>query len=82
MRTTVIIEKRGAGYISTVSGRFGGGHTNARAGITTEEAAARAAKLMLEFGKPNPDGATLMAPSDVMKLVPEHLQSMDASPDK
>jgi hypothetical protein len=26
MKTTVIIEQRGQGYISTVQGRFGGGH--------------------------------------------------------
>lgn len=75
MRTTVIIEKRGQGYISTVSGQFGGGHTNARAGLTPEDAAATAAKLMLQHGQPNKEGATLMAPNDVMDLVPEHLRS-------
>ena len=79
MRTTVIIEKRGQGHTSTVSGQFGGGHTNARAGITAEEAAATAAKLMIQYGQPNPEGASLMAPDDVMDLVPDHLRSISAS---
>lgn len=75
MRTTVIIEKRGEGYISTVSGKFGGGHSNAKAGLTKEDAAIRAAKLMLEYGSSNDEGATLMAPNDVMDLVPPHLRA-------
>lgn len=78
MRTTVIIEKRGEGYISTVSGRFGGGHSGARAGLTAEDAARRAAKLMLEYAQGNPDGGDLMAPSEVLERVPEHLRSIAA----
>jgi hypothetical protein len=74
--TTVIITKRGAGYISTVSGRFGGGHKGARAGLTPYEAAARAATLMLEYAQTNPEGGTLMAPPEVLDLVPEHLRSV------
>ena len=34
MRNSIIITKRGEGYISTVSGRFGDGHQGARAGLT------------------------------------------------
>lgn len=44
MRSTVIIIKRGEGYISSVSGRFGGGHQGARCGLTPYEAAAAAAQ--------------------------------------
>ena len=33
MRSTIIISKRGEGYISTVSGKFGGGHQGARADL-------------------------------------------------
>lgn len=76
MRTTVIIEKRGEGYISTVSGQFGGGHTNARAGLTAFDAAAKASRYMLEYGNQNPEGATLMAPDEVINLVPDHLRSI------
>jgi hypothetical protein len=74
--STVIITKRGEGYISTVSGRYGGGHKGARAGLTPYDAAATAARLMLEYSQSNPEGGTLMAPPEVMELVPEHLRSI------
>ena len=76
MRSTVIITKRGAGYISTVSGRFGGGHQGARCGLTPQEAASHAALMMLSHGATNPEGGSLMAPDEVMALVPEHLREI------
>ena len=76
MRTTVIITQRGAGYISTVSGRFGGGHQGARAGLTAYDAAATAARYMIEYAQSNPEGGELMAPPEVLELVPEHLRSI------
>lgn len=78
MRTTVIITKRGEGYTSTVSGQHGGGHQGARCGITTYDAAAAAARWMLEYAQGNPDGGDLMAPPEVLELVPEHLRSIAA----
>jgi hypothetical protein len=78
MRTTVILTKRGEGYISQVSGQFGGGHSGSRAGLTPYDAAARAAKLMLEYAQSNPEGGDLMAPPEVLELVPEHLRSIPA----
>jgi hypothetical protein len=78
MRSTVIITKRGPGYISDVSGQFGGGHRGARCGLNPYDAASRAAQLMIEYGQGNPEGADLMAPSEVMELVPEHLRSISA----
>jgi hypothetical protein len=78
MRTSVIITKRGAGYISTVSGRFGGGHQGARAGLSPYDAAAKAAQLMIEYAQSNPDGGDMMAPPEVLELVPEHLRSIIA----
>ena len=77
MRTTVIITARGEGYISTVSGQFGGGHQGARAGLTAYDAAATAARYMIEYGQPNPDGGSLMAPNEVLELVPEHLRNIE-----
>lgn len=74
MRTTVIISKRGDGYISTVAGKSGGGHTGARCGLTPYDAAAKAAQYMIEYGQSNPDGGDLMAPPEVLELVPEHLR--------
>jgi len=76
MKTTVIIVKRGKGYISTARGQFGGGHQGARCGLTPFDAAARAAELMLQYAASNPDGGTLMAPDEVMSLVPEHLHEI------
>lgn len=80
MRTTVIIQKRGQGYISTVSGQHGGGHSGARAGLTTYDAAVRAAQLMIEYAQTNPEGGDLMAPPEVLEHVPAHLKSVDGAP--
>lgn len=78
MRTTVIITKRGEGYISQVSVQHGGGHNGARCGLTHYEAAASAARYMIEYAQGNPDGGDLMAPPEVLDLVPEHLRRIDA----
>ena len=77
MRSTVIITRRGAGYISTVAGRFGGGHQGARCGLTPHEAAAHAAGMMLRYSATNPEGGSLMAPPEVVDLVPAHLREID-----
>lgn len=82
MRSSVIITKRGEGYVSTVSGKFGGGHQGARCGLTPHDAAARAAQLMIQYAQSNPEGGDLMAPPEVLELVPEHLRSISASHEK
>lgn len=79
MRSTVIISKRGEGYIATVSGRFGGGFNGARCGLTPFDAATKAAEWMIQYSQSNPDGGDLMAPPEVIELVPEHLRSIAAS---
>jgi hypothetical protein len=81
MKTTVIIEKRGNGYISTVVGQFGGGHKGARCGLTEYDAAAKAATMMVEYAVSNPEGGVLMAPPEVMDLVPEHLRDVEGRKD-
>jgi len=78
MRSTVIIRKRGDNYISDVSGKFGGGHQGARAGLTAEDAAIEASRLMVQYAQSNPEGGDLVAPSEVLALVPKHLQSVEA----
>ena len=78
MRSSIIITKLGDGYISTVSGRFGGGHRGARAGLIPSDAAATAARYMKIYAQSNPDGGDLMAPTEVLDLVPEHLRSIAA----
>ena len=79
MRSTVIISKRGSGYIASVIGKFGGGHSGFRCGLTPYDAAARAAQLMNEYSVSNPEGGDLMAPPEVLELVPEHLRVINNS---
>jgi hypothetical protein len=76
MRSTICIRQRGKGYISTVAGRFGGGHQGARCGLTPQEAATRAAELMIVYAQSNPEGGDLMAPPEVLERVPEHLRAI------
>ncbi len=79
MRSIVIITQRGTGYISTITGKFGGGHKGAGCGLTPCEAAAKAAQYMIEYGRSNAEGGDLMAPEEVLQLVPEHLRSIPGS---
>ena len=79
MRATVIITKRGAGYIATASGKFGGGYQGARCGLTADEASRFAAREMIRYAQSNAEGGDLMAPPDVLELVPEHLRSVPAN---
>jgi hypothetical protein len=78
MRSTVIISKRGEGDIVTVSGKFGGGFQGASCGLTPFEAATKAAEWMISYAQSNKYGGDLMAPKEVLYLVPEHLRMIDA----
>ena len=78
MRSTIIISKRGAGYIATASGKFGGVYQGARCGLTAQDAALFAGREMIRYAQSNPDGGDLMAPPEVLELVPEHLRSIAA----
>ena len=82
MRSTVIISKRGEGYIATVSGKHGGGFQCARCGLTPFDAAAKAAEWMISYAQPNDEGGDLMAPQEVIDLVPEHLRSIGSKYEK
>jgi hypothetical protein len=80
MRTTVIITQRGEGYTADVGAQDGArARQGARAGLTAFDAAASAARLMLEYAQPNPEGGDLMAPAEVLELVPPHLRSIAAT---
>jgi len=80
MRSTIVISKRGNSYFADVSGKFGGGYSGANAGSNVEEAAEFASKEMIRYGRSNKEGADLVAPKEVLSLVPECLQSIpDAS---
>ncbi len=76
MRTTVIIAKSGEGYTISVSGRFRGGGNSDH--LTPYDAATSAAKYMLHHAAPNPEGGVMMAPPEVLELVPVHLRAIPA----
>lgn len=76
MKSTVIIYKRGQGYVMDCHGQHGGGHQGSRAGLTPQEAAVSAARAMMRYALNNPEGGSLMAPAEVLELVPEHLHDI------
>ena len=77
MRTTIIVKIRGAGYMVTVYAQPGDSTPQgARIGLTPQDAATRAAELMLQYAVHNPDGGDLMAPPEVLELIPSHLHSI------
>jgi hypothetical protein len=79
MKSTIIITKRGDGYIATIGARTGVVLQGARCGITPNDAATWAATMMLRYASPdsNPEGGEIMAPAEVLELVPEHLRKID-----
>ena len=79
MRTIVIIEKHGHGYIGTITDNSGSERIGVRCGLEPYDAAAKAAKFMIKYAASNPDGGDLMAPPEVLELVPEHLRVINNS---
>ena len=78
MKTTIIVKKRGEGYIATVHTHpVVATITGARIGVTPYDAATRASELMLRYAAPNVEGGVLMAPPEVLDLVPQHLRRID-----
>lgn len=73
MRGSVIIERRHRGhYCITVADKIGGGYTRYFTG-DAHQVAAEAAVEIIRYAQSNPDGADLIAPSDVCAIVPTHL---------
>jgi hypothetical protein len=80
MQTTVTIGKicnQGEKLFATVQGRFGGGYQGAFAGADAESAGIFATRQMIRYGTCNPDGAVLVAPADVLAVVPERLRKIE-----
>ena len=78
MKTTIIITKRGDGYIGTVGARNSIVLQGVRCGLTPHDAATWAATMMLRYASPdsNVEGGELMAPTEVFDLVPDHLRKI------
>ena len=84
MRTSIIITKRividhiGANYYTvTIRGKYGSEFCGVLPAIP-HEAAARAAEWMLSYAMSNAEGGDLVAPDEVLCLVPEQLRSIPA----
>lgn len=73
-RSTVTVTQRAGWYIATVGGQ------SERIGRTAAEAAAIATQLMIQHAVENPNGGVLIAPADVLALVPAHLRNVPAVP--
>ena len=76
MKTTVIIYQRGAGYVMDYNDAHGALKQGVRVGLTPEDAALSAARAMMRLALDNPDGGSLMAPPEVLELVPKHLREI------
>ncbi len=77
-RSTVTITQRGGWYVAEVTGPHAS--RGLRVGGTAAEAAAIATRLMLQHAVENPSGGVLIAPTDVLDLVPAHLRDVPAVP--
>ena len=78
MRTLITIRKRGAGYVIDAALPFGGSYAGRQCGLSPYEAATTAARAMSAYADLNKDGCDLMAPPEVIKLVPEAWRNVPA----
>lgn len=76
IKSTVIIYKRGEGYVMDTHNGITTGAQGARAGLTAHDAAISAARAILKYTADNPLGGSLVAPPEVMALVPAHLHDI------
>ena len=71
--TTITVTQRAGWYVASV----GGPQSRVlRLGRTAHEAAAGATQLMLQYAAENPRGGELVAPQEVLDLVPAHLHQV------
>ncbi len=71
--SVVIVYKSAGAYRITVAGRFGGGFSTTRSG-TPADVAPFVAAQMQRYAASNPHGGTLVAPPEIMELVPASLR--------
>ena len=76
MKTNLIIYRRGAGYVMDSNDHKGALKLGVRIGLTPEDAALYAARIMMRLALDNPEGGSLMAPPEVLELVPKHLREI------
>lgn len=73
MKATVIIEKKNEGYLLDL---FSDRATKrgVRAGLSAQEAATTASRYLAQCAH---DGAAVVAPPEVMEIIPPHLRDFD-----
>lgn len=77
IKSTVIIYKgRDGTYFMDAHNGIKMGAQGARAGLTAHDAAVTGARTILKYTMDNPLGGSLIAPPEVMALVPEHLHDI------
>jgi hypothetical protein len=76
MRSLVIVRRRGPHYITDASGKFGGGFRGAGATTDPAQAACFAASMVARYSISNPDGGDLIAPPEVLALIPARLHDI------
>jgi hypothetical protein len=69
MPSSVVVYKRGDGYICDASGCFGGGFSGADAGNTPEEAALFALAQKGRYIDTNPKGGDIYLPKEVREAL-------------
>lgn len=82
MKTTVIVKEAKNGYQVTVSTGQGVGEMVYVVSDQPFDAAAAAAEAMAKWGVTNDDGAEVMAPDEVLDLIPSHLRCVAGKPQK
>lgn len=77
MRSTIIVRKLASGQlVMDVIGRYGGGGRGSALRGEPHEIAAIVASAAVDYCQSNPEGGDVMAPPEIMELIPEHLRSV------
>lgn len=76
--TTITVTQRAGWYVASVDGPQS---RVQRIGRTPQQAATEATRLMLRHAAENPRGGELVAPQEVLDLVPAHLHQVRPSGD-
>ena len=75
-KSRIMVHATAGGYRIHVAGRFGGGFAATRPGTPAEVAPFIGAQIM-RYTLSNPLGGYLMAPPEIMDLIPEDLRSIE-----
>lgn len=75
MKATLIIEQRGKGYVYDLFPVNATSKRGVRCGLTPQAAATEASRILATLQH---EGAAVVAPPEVMEIIPSHLRDFDA----